>query len=386
MELLSGKVPVVIAGVLTSTAALAFYCPPQFQETFVEPVFTTSKQAISESVQVVDQALSKQLEFNSQRLTSAIAVLTKQKAVAANQISDGNRTAAQATATALQALAQAERVKKARFEYGGEFGQGYQPCKVYTTRNTIANRDAEMAVERRTRIMSEIVAAPGRYANPVQAQQAALTEHRASYCTADQVASGLCEKVGALPGANLSVATLFEPSMENEPLYQAKVSFVNNLVGLPDAPISKEAGKSAAADAYALAKTRKDAIVSPALASLKEIQLDYSGITVAHGNSSDLPMAVHFRNEVKRYLGSGTEYDKWNNTLTAQNSRGLMVELLKQKALDLALSEKQYRQYERMEAQLVGLVSLELQKNRTMDRSAQMQQDAAKRNATTAIK
>lgn len=368
---------------LTSTAVYAF-CPPQYQEFWVAPQFSNATAVLNAAISAVDAALSSQLEFNSQRLQSAIAVLTKQKAIAANQVSDGSRTAAEQTATALNVLAQTERVKQARFDYGGEFGQGFSPCKVYATRQVIATRDAELTEERRDRVMSEISAAPGRYADPIQAQAAQVAAHK-DFCTQDQVTSGLCKTVGSIPGADLTVGTLFTPVMEGEKLYNAKVAFVNNAVGLPDGVVPQIAGKTPAAAAYSLSKARKDALVSPALASLKEIQLDYSGVDSPHGGK-DIPLAVHFQNEVKRYAGNSPEYDSWSKVMSGQNERGAMVELLKVKSLDLAIQEKQYRQYERMEAQLAALVAMEVNSSGAVNQTAYAAERAAKQSVNNAIK
>lgn len=379
------KIALASSLLLSSTLVFGFYCPPQFQEMWVAPMFQSATLAITEAITSVDVALSAQLQLNSERLTSAIAVLTKQKALAANQIADGHRTAGQATAEALNAMSQMERVKQARFEFGGEFGQGFSPCKVYATRVTMTARDADMAAERRVRVMSEIQAAPGRYADPLTVRSAMVQTHRASFCTQDQVDSGLCKNVGKMPGADLSVSTLFEPAMEGEALYDAKVAFVNNMVGLPDAPVPQTAANSAASAAYSLAKTRKDALISPALASFKEIQLDYSGVNTAHGGM-DLPLALHFRNEVKRYAGKSSEYDAWTRVMSAQNERGLLVEMLKVKALDLAVQEKQYRQYERMEAHLAALISMEINGSAVADKATASAQQAARQRVTGAIR
>ena len=377
------KAGLVVSMVFASTVAVA-YCPPQYVNGWVAPQFTNATQVLNQAMNAVDSALSTQLEFQNQRMTSAIAVLTKQKAVAANQIADAGRTAAQSTATALNVLAQTERVKAARFDFGGEFGQGYSPCKVYAARVVIAGRDSVMMEERRVRVNSEIFAAPGRYADPGEARRALVQAH-ADFCTQDQVDSGLCKVKGALPGANLTVATLFEPAMEGEKLYNAKVSFVNNAVGMPDGlvPIGGAGGKST--DAYTQAKSRKDALISPALTSLKEIQLDYSGVNSAHGGQ-DLPLAVHFRNEVKRYAGNSPEYGAWARVMSAQNERGLLVEMLKVKALDLAMLEKSYRQYERMEASLATLVSMEASDSGVTSRVAAAAQQAVRQNVTQKIK
>jgi hypothetical protein len=353
------RVMIATAIALTSGLAFAQFCPPQYQENFVQPMFQNATGAIEAEISSVDSALSSELELYSQRINSAVAVLTKQKALAANQIADANRTAAQTTATALNALSQAERVKDARFEYGPEFGQGYQPCAIYAERNLIANRDAEMGEERRVRVMSELVSAPGRYTDPVQAEQIRAQEHRQYFCTEDQVKSGMCDSVGPMAGASVTAATLFQPVMEADSLYRAKVAFGNNLMGPPDAPVPAAAAGSPAAVTYALAKAQKDALVSPALASLKEIQLEYTGVDAAHGGS-DIPMAVRLEREVQRYLGNTADYDAWTKAMAGQNTRGLLVELLKEKALDLVLLERQYRQYERMEANLATLVAGQL--------------------------
>lgn len=376
------KVSFGVSIALTSTFAWA-YCPPQYQETVVAPAFTAATQTLNAAVTAVDTLLSSVLEINSQRLTSAIAVLTKQKALAANTIAESGRNTAQQTATALNVLAQTERVKQARFDYGGEFGQGYSPCTVYATRTLISNRDADMSTEVRQRVKSEIAAAPGVYSDPAAAQSA-LVKARKDFCTQDQADSGLCRSVGTLPGADLSVATLFEPAMESEPLYAAKVSFVNNIAGLPDGPVPESAGKSAAAQSYTLAKARKDALVSPALATLKSIQLDYSGVSGTE-TGTDLPLAEHFRKEVQRYSGNSPEYDSWSRVMSAQNERGVMVEMLKVKALDLAIQEKQYRQYENMEAQLASLVSMEVTASGAANQTAGAAENAAKQNVMNSV-
>jgi len=377
------KASLGISLALSSSVAWA-YCPPQYIETVVSPAFTTATQTLNAAVTAVDTSLSTLLETESQRLTSAIAVLTKQKALAANQIAESGRNSAQQTATALNVLAQTDRVKKARFDYGGEFGQGFSPCIVYATRSVISNRDADMTTEVRQRVKSEITAAPGVYADPVKAQTA-MVKNREQFCTQGQVDSGLCKSVGTLPGADLSVATLFEPAMEGEALYEAKVAFVNNVAGLPDGPVPESAGKSSSAQSYTLAKSRKDALVSPALASLKQIQLDYSGVEGTE-TGSDLPLAEHFRKEVQRYSGNTPEYESWAKVMSAQNERGAMVEILKIKALDLALQEKQYRQYESMEAQLASLVSMEVAGSGAAERTTTAGEDAATQNVTNSVK
>lgn len=375
------KGPSFVGFLLVAPAVWAF-CPPQFIEQMVIPAFSSATTTLTGAVTAVDGSLSAILTSESQRLTSAIAVLTKQKALVANELSTANRNVAQVTAAGLNTLAQNERIAKARFDYGGEFGQGYSPCAVTATRQAITDRAAAVRQDLPTRIQSEILAAPGHYGDPVQAQQQELKAHE-PFCSADQAASGLCTMGTAtssggqsLAGADLNVATLFTPSMENETLYTAKTGFINNAVGLPDGALPQGASAdSASVAAYELAKAKKDAIVSPALVALESIKLDYSGISTAEGGS-DLPLATYYDNEVKRYGGNSPESVKWASVLTAQNERGLLVELLKIKALDLSMQGQTYRSDERMEAMLASLVANAVHQSSTLAKARSTQQQA----------
>lgn len=353
------RICLAVAGIGLSSAAQAATCPPQYQESWVAPQFANATAVLNASLKSVDASLSTQLTFQSERLNSAIAVLTQQKALSASQLADVNRTTAQQVATGLGALSQTERVKAARFDYGGEFGQGFSPCEVYATRSVIASRDADMVAELGSRVQAEVIAAPGRYASRVEAAAQLFKDNQAS-CTEDMVKVGLCRSVGATPGASMSVATLFDVADEGDDVYKAKNAFINNIVGLPDPPLNTLKGP--AQEAYMLAKARKDAVLSPAIASLKALQLEYSGVEGGE-TGAGVPLAQMFRDEVARYAGGTQANEAWSRVMAAQNERGAMVEILKIKALDLAIQTRQLRQYERMEANLAALVAAEAQSN-----------------------
>lgn len=348
----------VLVGTTSLTIAISAYayCPPQYQETWVLPMFTWSAGFLTAAVHGMDLALTAQLWFQSERLISAVSVLTKQKAVTANQISDGLRNTNQNIAVSFNAMAQAERVKKARFEYGGDFGQGYSPCYVYRGRLGISAVEADHAGAAAHAVRTEIKSAPGRYADPVAAQKEMLEEHNKLFCTPDQAASGLCAAAGTLPGASLTVATLFKPTAYNEDLTKAKSAFINNITGLPDGEVPKGGGSSETAASYQQAKMQKDAVRSSAMASLKQIQIETT-TGEEHNAKGNLPLSKLYENEVKRYAGNSDEYQQWSRVMAAQSERGALVELLKIKALDLSLQEKTYRQFERMEAMLASMVA-----------------------------
>lgn len=381
-DMLNNRVFLTAVLVIYACGANA-YCPPQYQNETVAPEFKLATEGLKASVSAVDVALSGAMELQSQRTTSALAVLTKQKALSANQIADSNRIAMQQLATGMGALSTNVRLKKAEFSYSPEFGQGFSPCRVYAQRQVISQREAEAKAAVRTRVMGEITAAPGRYVEPKTARKLLLEQNK-NFCTQDHVDAGLCAKKGDLPGANLNVATLFEASMQDEPMYDAKVAFVNNLAPAPDAPLPASQAATPEAAAYSLAKARRDALVSPAFAALKSIQLDYSG-TEGADTGKDLPLAVHYATEINRYNGNSEENNQWTQVLTAQNERGLLVELLKQKALDLVILEKQYRQFEQMESMLAALVSLEVQSNGLAESAAAAASSAVKQNEINKI-
>lgn len=368
-----------VTGLTVAVTAYA-YCPPQYQEAWVYPAFAWSATTITSTITALDAALSAQLWFQSERLISAVAILTKQKAVSANQISDGLRNTNQNIAVSLNALAQAERVKKARFEYGGDFGQGYSPCYVFQGRLGISRAESDLNGMAAAAVRTDVQAAPGRFANPVLAQKEMLEQHNALFCTKDQADSGLCAAEGSLPGASLSVATLFKPTANEEDLTKAKSAFINNLSGLPDGEVPQGAGSSEVAASYQQAKMQKDAVRSSALASLKQIQLETtSGQDGEHGHG-DLPLSKQYETEVKRYAGNTPEYQTWARVMAAQNDRGAMVELLKIKALDLSLQERQYRQWERMEALLASAVAAKL---KSQSSKANAAADSAVRQTAT---
>lgn len=353
------RLVVGLTGISVAASAYA-WCPPQYQEAWVYPAFAWSATTITGTITALDAALSAQLWFQSERLISAVAILTKQKAVSANQISDGLRNTNQNIAVSLSALAQADRVKKARFEYGGDFGQGYSPCYVFQGRLGISRAESDLTGMAAASVRTDVQAAPGRFANPVMAQKEMLEQHNKLFCTKDQADSGLCASEGSLAGANLNVATLFKPTANEEDLTKAKSSFINYMAGLPDGEVPQGAGSSEVAASYQQAKMQKDAVRSSALASLKQIQLETtSGQDGEHGEG-DLPLSKQYETEIKRYSGNTAEYQTWARVMAAQNDRGAMVELLKIKALDLSLQERQFRQWERMEAQLASAVAAKL--------------------------
>jgi hypothetical protein len=72
-------------------------------------------------------------------------------------------------------------------------------------------------------------------------------------------------------------------------------------------------------------------------------------------------MSQLMSNEVKRYSGNSDDYTAWTKSLASQNERGVLVEVLKVKSLDLAQKARIYKQYETIEAQLASLTAMQAQ-------------------------
>lgn len=149
----------------------------------------------------------------------------------------------------------------------------------------------------------------------------------------------------------------------------ARTTFVNTIVGLPDAAVPKNQASSPAAQSYALLKQEKDALISPAITALANIQSNYSSIS--HGSEyNNRPIMAQYAQQVTRYFGDSEENLKWNKVLTAQTSRGLLIEQVKMNALALSLQAKQYREYEIMESQIAALLAQEIRKNESLKLAA----------------
>jgi hypothetical protein len=115
--------------------------------------------------------------------------------------------------------------------------------------------------------------------NPHKAQEAMLQAHN-EFCTTSQAASGLCGAAGENAGLSLQASTLFTTAAPDTAMARAQNALINNMVGLPDAPIDGRIAKTSAGQDYVMAKLAKDALTSPAITSLKAIQAQYSLLLV----------------------------------------------------------------------------------------------------------
>ena len=356
------KKHVVTLAALALTANAQAYCP-LYQTEIVLPMFGNATLAMNAEIVAMDTALSGLLKLQNEQLLGAIKVVTKQKSISAHQAADTERKSQQQLAEAVNIINSQDQIMKARIEYGSEFGQGYNACLISEERNELANATGSIDKEVAEAVRS-IVGGAGKYVKDYTVgKDSILQDIKANYCTEDMVKSGLCENVGKYAGMATNAAIFFADDKENAvSKSSARTMFINTIVGTPDAIVTKSAAKSAASQDYILAKTQKDALMSPALAALQYLSASNSPARSSETAPSASSMSL-YKNQVNRYFGGSEENKKWNAVLAAQVERGLLVEQLKMKALDLSLSAQQYKQYELMESQLAALVAIEVKRS-----------------------
>lgn len=313
------------------------------------------KAAFNAQMAAMDAAVAAAYLTENEQTSSAMRVMVKQMSVSSNLLAENAVQTAQNEAAVEQARLQKDRIIETN-ERLGPAGQGHKVCTVLSERQNAAQVAVANSKQIPSLVTSTVHAAPGAYGNPHDIQTKLNSEHSAKYCTPEQAASGYCAKASDEAGWDLMTSTLFTPTTTDSTVYDAQNALINNMVGLPDAPIADSLKGSPTASNYLTLKQKKDAIVSPAINSLKSIQAEFTGMESPDSGSKVSPMKA-VDEQVKRYLGSGPEYQSWNQTLTSGSESGIMKEILQVQALDLHLLMRQYKQYEREEMLLAGIVA-----------------------------
>lgn len=411
------------AGLLTLSASNAMaYCayvdgalPPYLQTIFAQADLKMDNN-IRSNFAYMDAELSKASQESVDKITSAVFVLTNQKAVGTSQINTALKNNTQVQANAMQSINQAKRYQKAIKDYGAQ-GMGYDVCGVSIKRESIA--DATKATQKAIEGMvnSEITARAGKYGDSKKAQATRLALHKKYYCTEGQAKAGLCQAAGERAGKSLSASTLFVESDYLSAEYNDKSALINNMVGLPDDPVPLSQVATSQGLSYADMKRRKDAIKSTAMTSLKAIQAEWSAVPSKESHAPTPPsveagvktekeqlakdapktegvadpatqkeekraqsLMAQVKTDVARYLGGGAEYEDWSKTLVGQEEKGLLTEVLKVKALRLYLQTQEFKQLQRMEAMLAANVAATTE-NSGMSGRVEAQRQAAVRHA-----
>lgn len=354
----------------------------------------TSKNDIKTALKTMDAQSKASLSNQGDALTNSINVLTTQKAISASQLGKAIQNNTQVQVAAEQAIETQQRVKDKLEEYGAK-GAGYAICVSMMKRENIVIAEGNTTKAVPNMIATEVTARPGRYSSRAQALAERLALHDKQYCTSAQAASNLCHGETERAGQDLVAQTLFKPAAYDSDDYRAKSAFINNMMGLPDDPISANIAATQQGQAYQDLKRRKDAIKSTALVSLKNIQAEWSVVDGSHSGEktnvasseskqlaaasaansnntsttassatgtlggSNVPLAMQMKADVGQYLGGGKAYQEWSKSLVSANERGILKEILQVKALRLHIQAQKYKQLARMESMLAANVAAE---------------------------
>lgn len=315
----------------------------------------------SEAV-AADASIAMSILYNTQRLLSAESTKVKGKALGGNDVS---RTALDAQHMIAQAMASADaqaRIAEAAINYSAEFGQGYEPCKDIANRGVISEAMGQESSQ--TKAMTRtFYGAPGRMGDRITTANKRRDDF-APFCTSDL---NFCDpgKYGNLQGDNtdnrclaLDASNLLEDRYAGDIKHDAIKFLADTLIGDPAPKLAKGAAGNPATNAAMQTYLTQAAIDSTAQASLAALMTETTaGLDGEDQDPEELSIHARLKKEASKYAGAGEEALKWARVMAQQKEHGLLIELLKAKAFDLALMERQYRQYERIESMLAALVA-----------------------------
>lgn len=348
-----------------STAALparALVCPP-FNEMAVIAKMAAVEAALKAMWVTLFKALSGNLLSYDKRELSAMKVATSQVATAAKAEINAAQTLMKGKMAALGALEQTVQQMQVYRKYSAITGQGVDPCGQLAAQAGMVNatRRAEASV---TDLVQRIASAPGRYSSAEGYLERLLRTRQTNFATKDDERLGFGKAASgevitatgakfAIAGADTNAGVLFADSSDPR-IKLAKEAFLNNIGGVPDAPLTLEAASLPAGKQYLIQKAQKDAAMSAALNSLALIASENSPV---NGQDSK---SLAMRKLVGQYFGedASTRWKGW----AVQDSRGILADQLKIDAAALALRAEQYKAGQRQEMLLASALVSDVKK------------------------
>lgn len=226
--------------------------------------------------------------------------------------------------------------------------QGFNPCVQSAATKQLAAAEASTRASVADRMATEVDAIGGHYASRATTLRARERMHESLFCTQEEVDAGMCSSVGKIPGGDSNAALIFNVDQSAD-MVAAKNAVINNIVGLPDDPLSSAAASTPQGQAYLLEKKQKDAFLGFAAYSLKSIQTETEQYTPA------------LDARIGQFFGTPQAAD-WAKDQASESQRGIMVDLVKIQGLQLKLHERKIRRNLRIEANLAALLEEENQR------------------------
>lgn len=302
-------------------------------------------------------------EEQTEKIVSSLKVLAKQIESSANKNGAVMVQAEQASAAVARQIADKELIDKVVVDF---MSQGFDPCgqSAATKKLALAERSVRASIPER--IKNEIDAGGGKYQSVAETLTQREKQHQALFCTQDEVDSGVCSKLGKVPGGDTNASLLFSSDKSAE-MVAAKNAVINNIIGLPDNPLPSDMVHTPVGYAYVMEKKKKDAFLAFSVHSLKSIQAE----------NEEFKQVMDDR--VGQYFGT-PKATEWAKSQAAQAERGIIVDLLKIQGLALKIRERKIRENLRTEANLAALIELDNQRINgalTQNAAAQVQSSNA---------
>lgn len=341
-------------GIVWATTGHTAACPAVPDIAFLSQHAATTT-ALQTAIVANRAAVETQMTLFFQQLVSALHVDVAQTNANGEQATAATTKSSEAMASVMTQQQQNEAILKAQEDFGPE-GLPVDAC-VSTDRiaAAVSAISSYGNAAGGNGDVSKIDAAPGSKITGAEAVANRLTLHRQNYCTDDEVKVGLCQSVGAEPGKDVDVATLFEASASDE----AKNAVINNLIGLPITKPTEAETKTAAGMLRMSTAIRAEAIRSPAINAIVAIKTANTsgsdGLTQDGGDQS----AVEALDTLIDHYGGGSGFDAWYHELGTKSERGLMQEMNKLKALNMKLRNMQSDSNTRITAIMAALLAAE---------------------------
>ena len=281
-------------------------------------------------------------QFRTEQMLSSIRLATAQVSVSNEKVAGTIIKSHEAAASVAKEIADKELLDKVVLDYTS---QGFDPCVQSSLTQRLAQAESDVRALVSRRISEDVDLSPGKMAAKSAILQLRENRHQEMFCTQTEVDAGICAKLGKVPGGDVNAALLFSDSKTEEAV-AAKNATINNIVGLPAAPIPKEVANTPEGQSYLLATKERDAYLAWSVYSLKNIQTE----------NEQYKKVMDER--VGQYFGGDRAMD-WAKSLSSQAKRGVLIDLVKIQGLDLKATERRIRQNMRIEANLAALLALQ---------------------------
>lgn len=327
VALMGSAVPVLAGG----GATCAVFDPTWQQQ------HSSTQTAISRAVDTYSSTLAAARAQTFQGVTSAIGILTAQRAATDRQIAATDLKASEANASAVSANMARLAVARAHETYG-EAGQPPDNCAVVARLSDFSQSvTAASAASHDLVTSSAIDARPGGTPN---------------------VNEVIRRRLATANDTTLNVRrSLLDPDASDAEVAE----FINNLSGLPIQKSSLGGGGAAAgsgsagAAAQNLMASRLEAFQSPALTSLGYVRSIRAGVS-AGPESSSAEVREHLDWMISRF-GGGPEYERWAASMATRSEPGILKEIARVRSLAMTVRQLREESRDRMTVMVGTLVA-----------------------------